>query len=70
MSGTTLQTSQQPSHALSNIIDHPGSTYAGVGVIALAIGQIVQANGMPTTAAGWVTLGAELVMAVMAALGK
>lgn len=70
MSGTTLPTSAQPSHALSNIIDHPGSSWAAAGVIGVAVSNVVAANSLPTTAMGWASLIVSIAVAVMAALGK
>ena len=66
----SLPTSAQPSHAVSNIIAHPGSTWAGVGIAAVTIGQTISAGTMPTTASGWVSFVAGLAFAILAALGK
>jgi hypothetical protein len=66
----STSTADQPSHSLSNITAHPGSTWAGVGVVAVTVGQIVSAGSMPTTPMGWVSFIAGLAFAVLAALGK
>ena len=65
-----VPTSMQPSHAISNVTAHPGSTWAGVGVAAVTIGQTISAGTMPTTASGWVSFVAGLAFAILAALGK
>ena len=72
MSETTpvASTTTEPSLALKNIVAHPGSTYAGVGVVALAIGQVVNAGAMPTSFTGWLLVGGQLLLALGAAFGK
>jgi hypothetical protein len=73
MSQTTtpvVPTALQPHFALSNIIEHPGSTYAGIGVVLGIIAQAINAGGMPTTIAGWITLIAGVAISIAAALGK
>jgi hypothetical protein len=67
---TAPSTRQQPSHALSNIFAHPGSTWAGVGVALATVAGAINAQGLPTTAGGWITFVASLLVALMAALGK
>lgn len=68
--GQTTHTIDQPHFSLGNIIDHPGSTYAGVGLLVLTLGQYATANPLPVNAAGWVTYLAQLALAIMAAMGK
>lgn len=63
-------TALQPHFSLSNILAHPGSTYAGIGVVLGIIAQAINAGGMPTTAAGWITSIAGVAISVAAALGK
>jgi hypothetical protein len=66
---TTLQTSQQPALHTDNITAHPGSTFAGLGVLAVGIGQTMSA-GTPTTTAGWITFGAQIALGVLGMFGK
>ncbi len=68
--GQTPVIALQPSHSLANVVDHPGSTWAGLGVAAVTIGNAVQSGAMPTTPAGWIAFIAGLAAAVAAALGK
>lgn len=63
-------TSEQPHFQIANLWLHPGSTYAGVGVVLGIIAQAINAGGMPTTAAGWITLIAGVAISIAAALGK
>lgn len=71
MSTTTSPfTSEQPSHAISNVTDHPGSTWAGIGVAAVTVGQAISTGSMPTTTSGWISFVGGLVFAVLAAIGK
>lgn len=72
MSASTqaVPTSAQPSHALSNILAHPGSSWAGAGVALFTIGSAVQAQQLPTTTLGWVAFLGGLATALGAALGK
>ena len=67
---TAPSTRQQPSHAWSNIFAHPGSTWAGVGLAVLTVGQAMAGQGMPTTLAGWFAFAVALVGSLLAALGK
>lgn len=67
---TNVPTATQPDFHVNNILDHPGSTWAGVGVAALTVGNAVQAGSMPTTTSGWISFLAGLAFSVAAALGK
>lgn len=66
----TVQTADQPSHALANVLAHPGSSWAGAGIVAMTVATMIQANSLPTTSAGWIAFLASMATAVMAALGK
>lgn len=66
----TTPTAAQPAHSLSNIVAHPGSSWAGAGIVLATVAQAINAQSLPTTAAGWVTFFGSLAVAVMAALGK
>ena len=66
----TAPSTRPPAHAWSNIVTHPGSTWAGVGLAMLTVGQAMAGQGVPTTLAGWVAFAVPLVGALMAALGK
>lgn len=66
---STIATADQPSHSLDNITAHPGSTWAGVSVALVTVGNGL-ANGLPTNSAGWTTMAIALMTAVLAALGK
>lgn len=73
MSETTtpvVPTALQPPLHPSNILAHPGSSFAAGGLIMAAVAQQMNAGAMPTTLLGWVTLVAECALAVAAALGK
>ncbi len=67
---TPVATVDQPSHAISNVMAHPGSTWAAAGIVAMTVATMVQANSLPTTPAAWIAFFASLATAVMAALGK
>lgn len=67
---TTLATSQQPAIHVDNVTAHPGSTLAGIGVIAMAVGQMVATMPQPTSAIGWTALGLQLLAGFGAMLGK
>lgn len=67
MSGTTPTPAVHP----ANIAGSPGSTWAGAGVaIVGVVASMIQANGIPTTAAGWFMFLGSLATGIMAALGK
>lgn len=68
--GQAAQTKDQPHFSLANIIDHPGSTYAGLSALIIGIGQFMAANSYPTTSAGWFGYIAAALLAVGGALGK
>lgn len=63
-------TADQSSLHINNIAAHPGSTWAGVGVGLLTIGNQFQSGGLPTNKAGWIQLIMGTAFAVLAALGK
>lgn len=69
MSGST-QTADQPAMHPNNILAHPGSSWAGAGIVAVAVGQQLAAGQMPNTTTGWAMFAFQLAMAVVAALGK
>lgn len=66
---TPLLTADQPSHALANITAHPGSSYAGAGIL-VTLATFISQNPLPTSALGWLGYAAAAVTAVLAALGK
>jgi hypothetical protein len=63
------QTADQPPIHVDNITAHPGSTFAGAGLIAMTIGQAMS-SGMPTGAGGWAAMAAQVAFGVLGALGK
>lgn len=65
-----MQTADQPALHPSNITAHPGSTWAGAGVLAAAVATQIAAGSMPTTSAGWITFIVQILLAGAAALGK
>ena len=67
---TAPSTNQQPSHAMSNILAHPGSTWAGATLIVGVLGTTMAATGWPTTASGWMTFALTVFGGIMAGLGK
>lgn len=68
--GQPAQTKDQPHFSLANIIDHPGSSYAGASALIVGIGQFMSANAYPTTSAGWLAYIAAALLAIGGALGK
>jgi hypothetical protein len=74
MSATTttpiVPTAQQPALHVDNILAHPGSSWAGVGLIAMTVGQAMMQQGMPTTAGGWIAFLLPVAMGVGGMLGK
>lgn len=60
----------QAAHGWGNILAHPGSTWAGVGLALATIGAAINAQGLPSTAGGWVAFAMSLAVSLMAALGK
>ena len=60
----------QTTHGWGNILAHPGSTWAGVGVVMATIGTAINSQGFPSSAGGWVAFAMSLAVALMAALGK
>jgi hypothetical protein len=65
-----VPTAQQPAMHVSNISAHPGSTWAGIGVIAMTVGQAMVAQGMPHSAGGWAAFLLPVAMGVGGMLGK
>lgn len=66
----TIQTADQPALHPSNITAHPGSSWAGAGVLAVAVGQQIASGQMPSSTAGWSMFAIQIAMAVAAAFGK
>lgn len=60
----------QTAYGWGNILAHPGSTWAGVGVVMATIGTAINSQGLPSSAGGWVAFAMSLAVALMAALGK
>jgi hypothetical protein len=60
-----VATADQPAIHHSNILAHPGSTFAGGGLLFAALAQ-----PMPTTALGWVWIVMQIAGGVLAGLGK
>ena len=69
MSGTRL-TAEQPALHTDNITAHPGSTWAGVGVVLTGVAQAVASGGVPSSVAGWLVLGLQVGAGVLGMLGK
>jgi hypothetical protein len=68
MSGA-LTTAEQPPFHTDNIAGHPGSTAAGIGVIAVTVQQAL-ANGVPTSGWGWAVFALQIAGSAAAVLGK
>lgn len=66
---TDVPTATQPDFHVNNVLDHPGSTWAGAGILMALVGFASQ-NPLPTTALGWISYGVAAASAVLAALGK
>jgi len=60
----------QLTYGWSNILAHPGSTWAGVGLALITIGTAINAQGLPSSAGGWVAFAMSLAVSLMAALSK
>lgn len=60
-----------PALAASNITDHPGSTYAGIGaILAVVSSSIMSTGGMPTTTAGWLVFASTVLAGIGGILGR
>lgn len=79
MSATTGATTAPPQVVVAtptslispaNIVGSPSSTFAGLGMIGLALGQMVQQNGLPTNTTGWVGFGLTAFSSIMALLAR
>lgn len=55
---------------LANAVNSPGSTWAGIGALALGVGQLVQTQGLPTGTVGWVTFGLSILGGLGGILGR
>jgi len=66
---SATMTANQPSFHTTNALAHPGSTAAGVGVIAVTVQQALQ-GGVPTTGWGWAFFALQLAGSAAAVLGK
>lgn len=60
----------QAAYGWGNILAHPGSTWAGAGLAAATIGTAINAQGLPSSAAGWVAFLLSLAASFAAAVGK
>lgn len=54
----------------SNITGSPGTTWAGLGALALTASQAIQTNGLPTSTAGWVSFGLGILGGLGAIFGR
>lgn len=54
----------------SNIVGDPASTFAGVGLIASAVGQYMIATPAPTSTFGWAMFGTQLLGGILALLSR
>jgi hypothetical protein len=66
----SIQTAQQPALHVDNITAHPGSTFAGAGLIVATVGQAMLSQPMPTTTAGWITWALPIVLGGLGMFGK
>lgn len=66
----SLQTAQQPMLSTEHITGHPGSTFAGVGLWASSVLQLLSTGGLPTGTVGWAAFGIQAGMGLLAILGK
>lgn len=57
-------------HSIRNIWRRPGSTWAGVGLIVMAIGIVGENNGLPLTWWDGCVFGGACFAAAMGALGR
>lgn len=69
MSASTSTAAQPALHA-DNITAHPGSTLAGIGVIAATVGSMLATTPLPTTTAGWVMFAAGILGGLGGMFGK
>lgn len=63
-------TNPTPALSPANITGSPSSTYAGIGLLALSAGQMMQAQPMPTTTAGWIAFAIPLVMGALSMFSR
>jgi hypothetical protein len=68
MSDVAKFTADQPFLHVANIAAHPGSTFAGVGVGLIGVGQAL--SNPPVTTAGWIGIVCQIVLGILGALGK
>ena len=54
----------------SNILASPATSLLGAGWLLNMVGNQLTTEGVPTTPAGWVGLGANVLVGVAALLGK
>ena len=59
-----------PAIATSNIAASPGSTFAGVGVLATGLAQTIATGGLPTSTAGWIVFGLQMFGGLFGILGR
>lgn len=66
--GQTDATNYDGSHlAVGNITGSPASTYAGIGLAAAAISQVMAQGSLPTNTGGWIGFGLTMAMSIFAA---
>lgn len=70
-STTDAPTAVQPDFHPNNIVDHPGSTWAGIGVaFGGVVMSVIQANGIPNSIGTWVLFIGSVLTGVAGMLGK
>jgi hypothetical protein len=67
---TSIPTSAQPALHVDNITAHPGSTFAGAGLIVATVGQAMLSQPMPTTITGWAAWALPIVLGGLGMFGK
>ena len=68
MSETTTPTT--PFFAVSNIINSPGTTLAGIGIVLAAVQHALPGGQFPTTTAGWITFAVSVLTGVSTIFAK
>lgn len=70
MQPVSVPTAEQPAIHTDNITAHPGSTFAGIGLWASGLFQMIGSTGMPVGTAGWALFGLQAMGGLFAILGK
>jgi hypothetical protein len=67
-----MSTADEPSIHIDNVTGHPGSSFAGAGIIAAVttILSVIHGTPLPQSGPEWGAYVVTIALAVLAALGK